>query len=303
MRKLLSLLIFLPVCSIAQDDLMDMLEGELEAEAPTRERVIATFKTMKVVNAHSIETVKERSLDFRITHRFGNMGVASNGGAHTLYGFDTSEDIRFSFDYGITSDLQIGVGRSKQFENLDGSVKWRFLSQTTDNGIPVSAVWLSTMAYSPQINEVIGFRDDHRFTYNHQLIIGRKFGSRISFEVLPTINHRNIVVGNINESNGAEEDNTLFALGLAARVKLTQRMALLADYFIVFSDYRSDNTVDPYYNPLGIGLEIETGGHVFHITLTNSMGIMENTFIPYSPDSWLNGGYKLGFNISRVFKL
>ena len=123
--KKLPFLIFLltvfvyPAQSIAQDDLMSMLEEE----NPIKEgKVTATFKSMKIINAHTIEMVKAKHLDFRITHRFGNIGGASGGGVHTLYGFDQSEDIRISFDYGITDNRQIGFGRSKKMEALDGSL-------------------------------------------------------------------------------------------------------------------------------------------------------------------------------------
>ena len=125
MQKFLSALIAftvfaLPLC--AQDDLLNMLEAEADS-ALADEKVLATFKTTKIVNAQSTETVKKGTLDFRITHRFGNMGAKSNGGWHTLWGFDAAENIRFSFDYGITERVQLGFGRSKTKEHLDWLIK------------------------------------------------------------------------------------------------------------------------------------------------------------------------------------
>lgn len=312
--KKIVVIIILAVSAInafAQDDLLSLVDGDDTTKK--HERVIATFKTSKVINIQSTETVKAKTMDFRVTHRFGNIGGASGGGPHTLFGFDNSTDIRISFDFGITDDLTLGVGRSKQNELIDGLVKYRFLSQTTDNHIPVSVAFYGDMSYNPQkasqfysgMASTVGFKqnDIHRFSYTSQLLIARKFGSRFSMELVPTFQHRNFVLANINADNGAEETNDLIALGSGFRLKLTTRVSIIADYYYIFSKYRYNNTATPFYNPLAVGIEIETGGHVFHINLTNAAGIIENNYLPNTTDSWLKGGYKFGFNISRVFDL
>lgn len=307
MRKK-ALLLFTCVSSFgfSQPDLLSMLDSV--SKPKTREKVFATFKTTKVINAQSTETVKKRCLDFRITHRFGNIGADGGGGFHTLYGFDAVSDVRISFDYGITDKITVGIARSKRQENFDGTFKWRFMEQTTDNKIPVSIALYENAAFTPvdkaalysgTIN--ITEKTAHRFSYVSQFIIARKFSRFFSFELLPTYQHRNYVKALINTDNGKEESNDLFALGAAARLKITKRMALLVDYYHIFSDYRINNPQTAYYDPLAIGVEIETGGHVFHLNFTNALGIIENDYIPNTTDSWGKGGYKFGFNISRVF--
>jgi hypothetical protein len=295
----------------AQDDLLNLLDSA--GAKKTHERVIATFKTTKIINLQSIETVKAKTMDFRVTHRFGNIGNQSGGGAHTLYGLDNSTDIRISFDFGITDDLTLGVGRSKQNELVDGVVKYRFLSQTTDNHIPVSAAFFGEMSYNPQeagqfykgAAKPYSFKqnDLHRFAYTAQLLLSRKFGSRLSVQLVPSYTHRNFVLASINPDNGSEETNDLLSIGGGFRLKLTRRVSLIADYIHSFSKYRTNNSLNTFYDPLAIGIEIETGGHVFHLNFTNASGIIENNFIPNTTDSWLKGGYKFGFNISRVFNL
>jgi hypothetical protein len=300
MKKLYSLIfvfcLFQTLHSFAQDDLMKMLDDSAPAE---NTKVFATFKAIKIINAHTIETVKKRTLDFRITHRFGNV----NTGAHGFYGFDSADNIRFSFDYGITDKLMVGIGRSKVRELLDASAKFRFLEQTTNNKIPVSVAIYGCTSLTPVKNYGIYDQFVHRLSYSAQLIVARKFGSVMSLEFLPTFVHRNYVEGLVNEYNDMEETNDLFALGIGGRIKLNKRSAIVFDYFYTFSDYRIKNEPDPYYMPFSIGYEIETGGHVFHINFTNSSGIVENEYIPYSNDNWLDGGFKFGFNISRVFNL
>ena len=292
-------LIFAVQFAFAQDDLMNMLEEETKEELGN-EKVKATFKTQKLISAQTTETVKAKTLDFRIAHRFGSMGLYH---IHGLYGFDFSNDIRMSFDYGITDNLQIGIARSKQNELIDGSIKYRLLTQTVNNKVPVSVAFLAQMAFTPQIDpDSLYLKNVHRLSYTYQLIIARKFGPKISVEILPTINHRNIIRKYVNEDNNdKEETNTMFALGAGGRFKISARTAILIDYFYIVSPYRQNNS--GFSNPLGIGLEIETGGHVFHATLTNAAGLVESNFLPNTTESWKGMGIKLGFNISRVFNI
>jgi hypothetical protein len=310
MKKNLLLLVlaFSAGAAFAQDDLLSLVDSA--APPAVENKVYATFKTTKVISAQSTETVKAKTMDFRVTHRFGNIGIASNGGGHTLYGFDNSEDIRISFDFGITDKIMVGVGRSKMGEMIDGLVKYRFLEQTADNKIPLSIAFYGDMAmsavrkeqlYSGTVNVEEKFA--HRFTYVSQLIFARKFGSRFSLELLPTYVHRNFVRAAINPDNGSEESNGLISVGAGGRVKLTKRVAIIADYFYTLSDFRKNNPVQAFYNPLAVGVEIETGGHVFHLNFTNASGIIDANFIPNTTDTWTEGGFKFGFNISRVFNL
>src|SRR5215213_6716942 len=130
-KKLLSFtfLFFLSAALHAQDSLW----AELQSQTSADENVIATFKSTKIISAQTNETIKKRNLDFRVGHLFGNIGNESGGGVHTFYGLDQSNDIRISFDYGITDRLMVSVGRNKRQENLSGAVKFRLLEQTTDN--------------------------------------------------------------------------------------------------------------------------------------------------------------------------
>ena len=300
MKNLLFVIAFLfSFQTYSQDDLMSMLEEE--NPTPPNTKVIATFKGAKIINAHTTELVKAKTLDFRITHRFGNISGASGGGFHTLYGFDQSEDIRISFDYGLNEFIQLGIARSKRMENLDGNLKAKILHQREDNSIPVSMVWFSNFAFTPQRDLDDKYLNiSSRISYVHQLIVARKFSEKLSFEVLPTLVHRNLVV---RDEAGITDENTFFSLGFAGRVKLTQRVAIVADYFHNFSDYRLNHPTKKFYNPLGIGVEIETGGHVFNLAFTNASGIIENNYLTTTSDDWLKGGYKFGFNISRVFTI
>jgi hypothetical protein len=279
----LAFFLFVSGAAFAQEELLD--------EPVQNEKVIATFKTTRIVNAHSIETVKKRTLDFRITHHFGDI-AGDGGGGHTLWGLDQAADIRFGFEYGITDRFTLGFGRSKINELLDGYLKFRLLQQTTSNSVPLSLTVFANTGFTPakNTNEIFD-KVANRFSYTYQLLIARKFSRKFSFQLVPSFVHRNLVFG--------KDENDLFSIGAGGRFKVTKRFALLADYFYTFSDFRKDN--DLFHAPLGVGIEIETGGHVFHVFFTNNAAIVENNFIPNTTSSWEEGEFKLGFNISRVF--
>ncbi len=294
------LLLLAPVFTFAQDDLFDLIEEE----ETKNEKVYATFKTTRLILGHTIETVKKKSLDFRITHRFDDM-AGSNGGFETLFGFDNVTDVRMAFEYGITDDLTVGYGRSKggNIRQLwDGHLKYRVLKQNSDFKIPVTITLFASGVISsadPSTNpasEASFQQFSHRVSYITQAIIASKLHEYVSIQLVPTWLHRNYVAYG--------DENDIFALGIGGRIKFTKRTALIFDYFLPFSDYRNNTPAwetRDFFNPLGIGIEIETGGHVFHINFSNSTGVIEQEFIPYTVDNWFDGEFRLGFNISRIF--
>jgi hypothetical protein len=310
-----STLIFLSVLFgfsvFAQEDLLSLVDDK-KNEAP--KKVYATFKTYKLCNAQTIETVKKNNLDFRISHRFGNVYNMDNGtnalneAAHSYFGFDNASDIRWSFDYGITDNLTVGIGRSRFRETYDGSIKWKILSQKEHFKVPVSITLFADMGYTSVKPELLyagavknfPTNDIHRFNYFSQLIIASKLTEWLSLEILPSYMHRNFIVQRINDK-GQEDVNGFFSLGFGGRIKLTKRMCLIGDYFYNFSPFYQNNT--SVFNPLAFGFEIETGGHVFSLFFTNASALIENNFIPYTTDTWTKGQIKFGFCISRTFAL
>jgi hypothetical protein len=309
--RVLYILLLLNVSKLfSQDDLLSLVGDSQEAH----KKVFATFKTYKLGNAQTVETVKAKHLDFRISHRFGNMYNSTdanpiNQTAQTFFGFDNVTDIRFSFDYGLTENMTVGIGRSKLNKQLDGSYKWKILKQTSDFAVPVTITFFGDVGYNFSPTSVLyaGVVKDfntnelHRFNYISQFIIASKINKNFSFELLPTYVYRNFIVQRINTNNNAQDVNGYFSLGAGARIKLTKRMSLIADYFFNFAKFYQKN--DQVKMPLSLGVEIETGGHVFSLFFTNASGLIENNFLSYTSDSWAKGQVKFGFCISRTFAL
>jgi hypothetical protein len=255
--------------------------------------VTATFKSSKIIDIQTNETNKKGNLDFRVSHLFGNTGKESGGGVHTLYGFDQSNDIRIGFHYGISDKLMVGFSRVKRAETLEGLIKFRLMEQTRNGSNPFALTLFAQSTVATQA-DVAGFHSEYsqRSAHTFQVIIARKFSKKFSFEIVPSLVHRSEVLRG--------DKNDLLSIGMGLRKKVTGSLSLITDYF--YTPSRPDLIIN-HYNALGVGIEIETGGHVFSIMFTNASGILENDYIPNTIDSWGKGGYKFSFNISRTFKL
>jgi hypothetical protein len=292
MNKVLLFNIFLivSVCSAQDvDSLMIVLAGDSKPD-----RVMATFKSTKLVLLQTNETQKKNDLAFWVGHRFGDIG-GNFGGSNTLYGLDVATDLYLGFDYGITDELTIGIGRSKFNESYNLLAKYKLLQQQ-EAVMPVSVTlfgqssWITREEF--QNNEFPNQLD--RISHFFQVIIAKKFSSSFSLMLNPGFLARPQVMD-------PEDSENLFVLGMGGRLKLTKRFSLIADYTWVNGLGRPSNLDTKYYNPLGIGIEIETGGHVFSLNFQNAPYIIENNFIPNTQKSWEDGGVRFGFAISRNF--
>lgn len=294
MKKIIPLLFSLFLMVFAGNVFSQDLDSLLNKETkPAINYTSATFKASRIINGHSIEQMKKHQLDFRISHRFGTL----NNGSYGLWGLDQSV-IHFSLEYGVTDWLMLGVGRGSYNKIYDSFAKFKLLRQSSGAvTMPVSLSFLTSVELT-----TLKFQDptrtnyfSSRLTYVEQLLVARKFNDNFSFQLSPTYIHRNLVATELDK-------NDVFAMGFGARYKLSKHMSLNGEYYYAYLPNRK-SLATRYYNAAAIGIDIETGGHVFQIMLTNSQGMREGTFIPQTTDSWLNGGIHLGFNISRVFAL
>lgn len=309
MKKILTASAFLiQLFLFAQDDLLNLINTPTE-----KQYVFATWKSYRLGNAHTTETIKKNHLEYRIMHRFGNIANTNqslNQVAHTAFGLDNPTDIRMSLEYGITNDISIGLGRSRFNELVDLSSKWRIIKQTTDFKIPVSIALFESIGYTTMSTSrlysnvpVKNFptREAHRINYVTQIIIASKINTRLSLELLPTWLHRNFIIQSFNDNTGKEDRNDYPILGIAGRLKLSKRLTFFADYFYNFHPYFQNNPT--VFMPFSTGFEIETGGHIFTIFFANNSAIIENNFLVSTTDAWSKAEIKLSFCISRNFSL
>ena len=261
-----------------------------------------------MINSHSVETLPKRHLDFRIAHRFGDL-AGEAGGFSTFYGLENASDVLIGFEYGITDNIMVGISRTKGAgpltQNLNSLIKYRVISQQKGkNPFSVALVGVGSYSTLESCNTpgLLCFfeKTAHRIVYNAQVLVASKVNERFAIQLSGGWTYRNNVE--------FEDKNDLPYAGVVLKYQFTKVFGLIIDANFVFSDFRQNavnaDGSNEFSNPLGIGFEWETGGgHVFQLNLTNAEGLVETDYIPYTTSSWLDGGFRLGFTISRQFKL
>ena len=272
---------------LAQEDLMGMLEEDEEEKV---EFETALFKAPRIMLGQSIENPPKGAMVFVIAHHFGRL----NSGWYEFWGIDQA-NIRFVFDYGITDWLSVGVGRTSVEKTYDGSVKVKLLRQSTGlRKMPLSVsyygnVAVNTLKWSDPERENFF---SSRLSYFNQLLIARKISPSVTLQVSPTYVHRNLVPTN-------EDENDVFAVGAGGRFKIDYRFSINAEYYYLLPG----KTADDFHDSFTVGFDLETGGHVFQIYLTNSLGLLEQQFVANTTGDWFKGDIHIGFNINRTFQI
>jgi hypothetical protein len=285
---LLVCLHFIPFKMKAQNVDLFKLQDEQDKKAAKEKTDITTsiFKTTRIINGQSIENTGAGILDLKVSHRFGMV----NTGGYNFFGLDQAT-FRLGLDYGITDRLEIGIGRSTYNKEFDGFFKYRVLRQSSGKvTMPLSVSLVSTVVWRSLNDPPSSYPvnpSDH-FSFANQVILARKFGDYFSLQFVPTMVHYNVVPTSATP-------NDLYSLGTGFRLRLSKRVNLTGEYYYQVTQFKGT------YNAASVGLDIETGGHVFQLFFTNSTGINESSFITQTTGQWGNGGVHFGFNISRVF--
>jgi hypothetical protein len=288
MKFKLIVLLFMPIVAMAQDDLMKELE---QNQKPEVEYIEQTFKGTRLVNGQSVETKGAGELEFIFAHRFG----AINTRAYNLFGLDEAF-VRIGLEYGITNRFGVGFGRNSVDKTMDGYLRYKIFRQSKGAKsfpVTVNAYLNAALRTSPRkADATYDIKLEDRMAYVGQLLIARKFNSVLSLQLMPTFVHKNTVDNTI-------ENNDTFALGIGGRIKVSKSIALTSEYYYRVNPHPND----PYNNIVGFGVDIETGGHVFQLVMTNTRGLTERAFLTETPGSFVKGDIHLGFNVTRTFQL
>ena len=283
------ILLFIHPGIMAQDDLLDILEAETRTEEVT-DFTYATFKTTRIIHGQSTETTASGNLNFLIQHRFGKI----DDGFYEFFGLDQAT-MRLGFEYGLFNNFNIGIGRSSYLKTYDGYLKYKILRQSTGKrNMPVSVVLFSSMTIQG-VKWEDPDRENYfssRLMYSYQALISRKFSNALSLQLMPSLVHRNLV-------ETKEDPNDVYAIGIGGRVKITNRTSFNAEYYYQIPSTKPEGS----FNSLAIGFDIETGGHIFQLHITNSKGMIEPYFIPFTIGDIGAGDLYFGFNINRIFTI
>ena len=284
-KTILTLFAFCICIQVSGQDLLDVLDKETPK---TVNVVSATFKGTRIINGHSIENRKDKELEFIISHRFGRVNL----GFDELFGLDQS-NIRFALEYGLNDNLTVGFGRSSFEKTYDSFLKYSWIKQKTgENPFPFAVSLFGSVAvktlkdYAP--TDKRSFAES--LFYVGQVLIARKVSPSFSYQITPTYIHRNTV-------KVKEDPHDIFALGFGTRIKLSKRVSFNSEYYLSFNESESIKA----RNSMAFGVDIETGGHVFQLILSNAITMIEKSFITETTGNFFGGDIHLGFNISRTF--
>lgn len=286
------MLLAFPLLMNAQDDLL----SEIDTTA-TDVTVESAFKSLKIVNLESTKLAAKGDFYFIVAHRFGFI----DKGFDDFFGLDNA-NTQLKFLYGVNDWLTVHIGRSGFQETYDLAAKYRMYSQK-ENGFLVTIVGFNSVAINSELKEedYPNLKFENRLSYVAQVLISRKFSDKLSLEIAPSVFHENTLRDILDENNAVilpnPQDNTQFAVGLGGRYKLTSRWSVNVDYAAHLNRASQSN----YKNPLSIGVDLETGGHVFQMHFTNAQAMHETGYLGQTVGDWSKGEIAFGFNLVRVF--
>lgn len=264
---------------LSQEDLL----AELDSTQVTDNYATATFKGLQIVSLQSTKVPAKKEFYMVVSHRFGTV----KDGFEEFFGLDNATT-KIGFIYGLNDWLSLGASRHTLLKVYEGSAKYRIMRQS--DSFPVELVGYNTIGINSLLDKddypKIEFQD--RLAYTSELLASRKFSDKLSLQFISAYVHKNLY-------NPEIENDNQFAIGAGGRMKLSKRLSLNLEYMYNF------DKPDFYTNPLSIGLDIETGGHVFQLLFTNSQPMTESGYITNAAGDWSDGDFFFGFNLYRVF--
>ncbi len=267
--------------AFSQDDLLK----DLDTIAP-QETTQATFIGLQICNMQSTKMPAKKELYAVISHRFGDLQYGFNN----FFGLDEAVT-KLGMIYGVTDWLSLAASRHTYHKLYELTAKYRLAAQE-ENGFPVTIAGYNTWDINSELDKEVypGLKASHRYAFSSQLLISRKLGERVSLELAPVYVHKNLY-------EPGQENKDQFVLAAGGRCKITKRMSLNLEYGARFN---SPETVI-YKNPLAVGLDIDTGGHIFQLVFSNSQAMNDVSYFTNAAGDWNTRSIFFGFNLYRVF--
>ena len=271
---------------IAQDDLLNELQ---QSATPQPKQIeMAAFKGLQICNMQSTKLAAKGEWYFVVSHRFGNLKEGTNN----FFGLDNAYT-KIGGIYGATKWWTLSASRHTYNKLYELTSKVKLANQEVD-GFPITIVAYNSMEINTELKKedfpAIQFND--RLAFTTQLLMSRKINERISLELNGIYVHKNLY-------EPADEQKDEFLVATGGRCKLSKRLSVNVEYAARTNPVK----YSPYDNPLALGLDIETGGHVFQMLFATSQPMNEVGYYTNGTGSWTDRtkGLYFGFNMYRVF--
>jgi len=287
MKRFITILIVLGFSGLAY--------GQNEESKPKDKPVWAPFESGYLIDNQTTVIPTAKSLEYIIQHKFGTM----NNGFSDLFGmYAPGANIRMGLTYSLIKNLQVGYGITRQNMYSDFSAKYTILEQTRFNTIPVAVAVYANMAIDGRNKEVFGqnYKGSDRFSYFSQLIVGRKVNDWLSLQFNTSFTHYNKTDSLI--------DHDKISIGINGRAQFSPQSSILFQYDVPLkikgiAEHRG--FTNPSKPNLGVGWEIRTSTHAFHIYVATAGGILPQHDAMFNQNDWMNGDLMLGFTITRLW--
>lgn len=281
-HTLTSLFLLFSVLLFSQEDLLSEIDTDNQAPVYAS----AVFKGLKVINFESTKLVAKGGFNFIVSHRFGTV----KNGFENLFGLDEAVT-HLNFVYGISDHFNVSASRSSNQKIYELATKFR-LARQQEGKLPFTMVGYTSVLANTALDtdNLPKLRFEHRLSYVGQLLISRKITKELSLLVAPTFFHDNYVIDN-------SQDNSQYAVALGGRYKLGSRWSVNMEYGM----HLNRSATSLYNNPFSIGVDLETGGHIFQLHFTNSQSMNTNGVFGTSTGDWAEGDVYFGFNLARSF--
>ncbi|MBB6372164.1 DUF5777 family beta-barrel protein [Chryseobacterium shigense] len=278
-KTLLFLSVLASGLASAQEDLLK----DIDTLKTTTENSQPAFKALQIVTGQSTKLSAKNEWYIVVAHRFGDIST----GFKNFFGLDDAST-KLGVIYGVTDNVSVSLSRETNMKTFEGAVKYKFVKQTEN--FPADIVGYNVMALNTDLDKDnyphLKFGD--RLSYLTQALISRRFNDKFSLQLSPSYIHKNLY-------DPAIEDKNQFLTGLGGRYKISRRISVNAEYFVNFDNHSF------YKNPLSLGMDIETGGHVFQLLFTNSQINSDIGYLSNAVGKWGKGQIFFGFNLYRVF--
>lgn len=278
-KALLFVSLISSVLAYSQEDLLKDIDTVSTANASSP----PAFKALQIVTGQSTKLNAKNEWYVVIAHRFGDVSA----GFKNFFGLDDAST-KLGVIYGVTDAISLSLSRETNMKTFEFGAKYRLLKQNDD--VPVDLIGYNVMALNTDLDTEnyphLKFGD--RLSYLTQALISRRFNENFSLQLTPSYVHKNLYEPTI-------ENNNQFLTGLGGRYKISKRISINAEYFVNFDNHSF------YKNPLSLGMDIETGGHVFQLLFSNSQLNSDIGYLTNATGKWEKGQIFFGFNLYRVF--
>lgn len=260
------------------------VQAQMERERVSVVEPVTTFSTPGLMAQSTTRQLAAGNLNVTIMHSFG---IATRNTVRNFFGFDNVQNVRLGLDIGLTDRWSAGIGRSSQFNVVDLRTKLALLQQKTDGSMPLSLSLKGDLGIVTQENNR-PIKDDISTMFS--AIFARKINDSISLQLSPIYSY-------FNRAPQGRHKN-LFSVGLGSEIRLSNRYSLIAEYFPVIGNKNNGTQ-----NAFTLGVNIETGGHVFQLFFTSTEWHLEQYVLANNREQFWAGNFRFGFNVNRIFDL